>query len=100
LSGLSGNHGEMEDKRIVSGESYRIETTIAKNDHFNASTELHLRALRAGDRVIPWPLFQRYGSAASSAAGRRFHSSRRTRRRMRHSMWSFPKPWRKARSTI
>jgi hypothetical protein len=41
-----------EDKRVVQAQKYRIETTIAKNDHFKGSAELTLRALAAGERVI------------------------------------------------
>ena len=46
----------MEDKRAIAAESYKISTVIAKNDHFDASTTLKLRALHDGDRVIPLAL--------------------------------------------
>jgi hypothetical protein len=48
-SGLS-NSGE--DHRRVRATSYKIETTIAKNDHFTATTELAYDALATGDRVL------------------------------------------------
>jgi hypothetical protein len=45
-----------EDHRAVQAESYKIETAIARNDHFTATTTLRLKALAAGDRVIPLDL--------------------------------------------
>ena len=44
-----------ENKRSVAAESYKIDTTIAGNDKFNASTELHYKAMLA-DRVIQFSL--------------------------------------------
>jgi hypothetical protein len=41
-----------ENKRTVAADRYRIETTIAKNDHFTATTELEFHAVTEGDRVI------------------------------------------------
>ncbi len=41
-----------EDKRSVAAERYRIETTIARNDHFTASTLLTFKTLQPGERVI------------------------------------------------
>jgi hypothetical protein len=45
-----------ENKRVVEALSYRIETTIAKNDQFAASTHLRFKAVTAGDRVIKFGL--------------------------------------------
>src|SRR5207237_8899552 len=41
-----------EDKRIVSAQKYRIETTIGKNSHLTAVADFVLRAVTGGDRVI------------------------------------------------
>jgi peptidase M1-like protein len=48
----SGKASSDEDKRVVQAESYKIVTTIARNDHFTATTDLQFRALTGGDRVI------------------------------------------------
>jgi hypothetical protein len=48
--------GSDENKRIVEAQSYQIETTIAKNDLFTASTHLRFKAVTAGDRVIKFGL--------------------------------------------
>ena len=45
-----------ENKRVVEAQSYQIETTIAKNDLFTASTHLRFKAVTAGDRVIKFGL--------------------------------------------
>src|SRR5580700_1087650 len=45
-----------ENKRVVEALSYQIETTIAKNDRFTASTHLRFKAVTAGDRVIKFGL--------------------------------------------
>jgi hypothetical protein len=45
-----------ENKRVVEAVSYQIETTIAKNDQFTASTHLRFKAVTAGDRVIKFGL--------------------------------------------
>jgi hypothetical protein len=44
-----------ENNRAVQAVSYKIDTAIASNDHFNASTELHYTAVTA-DRVIKFSL--------------------------------------------
>src|SRR5262249_52031316 len=51
----SGKASSGENKRSVFAESYKIETAIAGNDKFNASTELHYKAVLA-DRVIQFSL--------------------------------------------
>ena len=41
-----------EDKRIVSAQKYRIETTVGKNDHLTAVADFEFRAVTDGDRVV------------------------------------------------
>jgi hypothetical protein len=45
-----------ENNRIVQADHYKIDTTIAKNDHFTASTEMQFHAVTDGDRVIKFSL--------------------------------------------
>jgi len=45
-----------ENNRVVQADHYKIDTTIAKNDHFTASTEVQFHAVTAGDRVIKFSL--------------------------------------------
>jgi hypothetical protein len=45
-----------ENNRTVQADAYKIDTTIAKNDHFAASTELQFHAVTDGDRVIKFSL--------------------------------------------
>ncbi|HEY1339903.1 MAG TPA: M1 family aminopeptidase [Bryobacteraceae bacterium] len=52
----NGRASSDEEKRAVEAESYRIETSIAKNDRFTASTTLRLHAVAGGDRVIKFGL--------------------------------------------
>jgi hypothetical protein len=42
-----------EDHRAVEAQGYKIETTIAKNDHLSATTTLRIKAVAGGDRVLP-----------------------------------------------
>lgn len=58
-----------EDTRTVQAEKYRIETSIAKNDHFTARTELELRAVSEGDRVIKLELLPSLRVTRVSAGG-------------------------------
>jgi hypothetical protein len=48
--------GSDENKRVVEAQSYQIETTIARNDLFTASTHVRFKAVTAGDRVIKFGL--------------------------------------------
>ena len=41
-----------ENNRTVQADRYKIETSIAKNDRFTATTELQFHAVTEGDRVI------------------------------------------------
>ncbi len=41
-----------EDKRMVSAQKYRIETTVGKNDHLTAVADFQFRAVADGDRVV------------------------------------------------
>jgi hypothetical protein len=50
LHNLSANSDE--NRRSVQADRYRIQTTIARNDHFTASTELQFHAVSEGDRVL------------------------------------------------
>jgi hypothetical protein len=50
-----GTASSAENKRAVQADSYKIETAIASNDHFTASTELGFTAAGA-DRVIKFAL--------------------------------------------
>jgi hypothetical protein len=45
-----------ENNRTVQADSYKIDTAIAKNDHFTATTELQFHAVTEGDRVIKFSL--------------------------------------------
>ena len=50
-----GQVSSSENKRSVQADSYKIETAIASNDHFTASTELQYTAVTA-DRVLRFAL--------------------------------------------
>ena len=52
----AGTASSAEDKRDVEVESYRIETTIARNDRFTASATVRFRAVTEGGRVIHFGL--------------------------------------------
>ena len=45
-----------ENRNMVQADHYQIDTTIAKNDHFTASTDLKFHAVTDGDRVIKFSL--------------------------------------------
>jgi hypothetical protein len=45
-----------EDKRVVSAQSYRIETTVGRNDHLTALADFHFRAVTTGDRIVNFDL--------------------------------------------
>jgi hypothetical protein len=45
-----------ENKRTVQADHYQIQTTIARNDHFTASTDVQFHAVTDGDRVIKFDL--------------------------------------------
>ncbi|HLK66571.1 MAG TPA: carboxypeptidase regulatory-like domain-containing protein [Bryobacteraceae bacterium] len=45
-----------EDHRVVKVDRYKIETVIAKNDHFTAAAEIHIQPITNGDRVIKFGL--------------------------------------------
>jgi hypothetical protein len=45
-----------ENHRAVAPEHYKIETTIAKNDHLAGAADCRFQSLRAGDRVIAFGL--------------------------------------------
>jgi hypothetical protein len=45
-----------ENNRVVQADHYKIDTAIAKNDRFAASTELQFHAMTGGDRVIKFSL--------------------------------------------
>jgi hypothetical protein len=42
-----------EDHRSVAAESYSVDTSIAKNDHVTGAATIRVRAVTAGDRVLP-----------------------------------------------
>jgi hypothetical protein len=50
-----GTASSGENKRAVRADSYKIETAIASNDHFTATTELKYTAVTA-DRVLRFAL--------------------------------------------
>jgi hypothetical protein len=66
----SGAANSDEDKRVVEAESYKIDTTIAKNDRFTASTVVRLHAVTEGDRVIHFGLLPTLRVAKVSIDGR------------------------------
>ena len=45
-----------ENVRTVEADRYKIETAIARNDHFTATTDLQFHAVTEGDRVIKFSL--------------------------------------------
>lgn len=51
-----GKASSDENKRVVEAESYRVETTIAKNDRFTASATVRFHVVNEGDRVIHFGL--------------------------------------------
>ncbi|HEX3747429.1 MAG TPA: M1 family aminopeptidase [Bryobacteraceae bacterium] len=54
---INGNTASSdENKNMVQADRYKIETTIARNDHFTASTELQFHAVTDGDRVVKFAL--------------------------------------------
>jgi hypothetical protein len=58
-----------EDKRAVQAESYKIETTIAGNDHVTAAAEFHFKAVRAGERIVKFGLLPNLRVASVKAGG-------------------------------
>jgi Peptidase family M1 domain len=58
-----------ENKRSVESQSYKISTTITKADHLVATTEIHLRAVTEGDRVIKLALLPNLRVTRASADG-------------------------------
>jgi hypothetical protein len=52
----SGKARSDEDKRVVAVEGYRIETTIQGNEDLSAKTEIRIRTLEDGNRVIRFGL--------------------------------------------
>jgi hypothetical protein len=58
-----------ENNRIVEAESYKIDTTIAKNDHFTATTEIQFHAVTDGDRVIKFDLLPNLRVSRVSSGG-------------------------------
>jgi len=65
-----GTASSSEDHRTVEAESYRIETAIARNDHFSASTRLKFKAVAEGDRVVKFGLLPYLRVTRVSADGR------------------------------
>jgi hypothetical protein len=45
-----------QNNRTVQADHYKIDTAIARNDHFTATTELQFHAVTDGDRVIKFSL--------------------------------------------
>jgi hypothetical protein len=68
IQGYTANSDE--DKRVVEAESYRISTTIAKNDRVAGTAELHVRAVTNGDRVIKLALLPNLRVTRVSSDGR------------------------------
>jgi hypothetical protein len=52
----AGNASSMEDKRAISVEHYKVETTIGKNDHLAATCDMKIKALVSGSRVLRFAL--------------------------------------------
>ena len=65
-----GKASSSQDLRVVGAERYRIETVIAKNDHFTATAEIHFRAVTNGDRVIKFGLLPSLRVTRVSSGGR------------------------------
>jgi hypothetical protein len=58
-----------ENNRTVQADRYKIETAIAKNDHFTATTELQFHAVTEGDRVIKFSLLPTLRVAKVTSGG-------------------------------
>jgi Peptidase family M1 domain len=58
-----------ENKRVVQAIHYKIETAIAKNDHFTATSELQFQAVTDGDRVIKFSLLPNLRVTRVSSGG-------------------------------
>jgi len=58
-----------ENNRIVQADQYKIETTIAKNDHFTATTTIDFHAVTDGDRVIKLALLPNLRVTRVTSAG-------------------------------
>jgi hypothetical protein len=58
-----------ENNRTVQADQYKIETTIARNDHFNASTDMQFHAVTDGDRVIKFSLLRNLRVERVSSGG-------------------------------
>jgi hypothetical protein len=58
-----------QNNRTVQADSYKIDTAIAKNDHFTASTELQFHAVTDGDRVIKFSLLRNLRVERVSSGG-------------------------------
>jgi hypothetical protein len=65
-----GSASSSEDHRVVSAESYRIETTIERNDHFTATTQVKFKAVTDGDRVVKFGLLPYLRVTRVSSGGR------------------------------
>ncbi len=65
-----GKASSDEDDRVVRADRYRIETVIAKNDHFTATSEIHVHAVTNGDRVIKFGLLPSLRVTRVSSGGR------------------------------
>jgi hypothetical protein len=76
-----------ENNRIVQADHYKIDTTIAKNDHFTASTEMQFHAVTDGDRVIKFSLVPNLRVGRVSTAGRTWLSFRKRRKKTPVFLW-------------
>ena len=56
LGRLQGEANVSDDKRVVEASGYKIETSIAKNDHISANAEVRFRATAPGERVVKFGL--------------------------------------------
>ena len=65
-----GTASSDEDHRTVAAESYRIETTIEKNDHFSATTLVKFKPVNEGDRIIKFGLLPYLRVTRVSSGGR------------------------------
>jgi len=89
-----------EEKRVVSPQKYRIETSIARNDHLTAVADFRFRAVSNGDRLVSFDLLPSLRVTRVTLDGQiEAASSRRTAEPTAASTSSCPSRWRRDAST-
>ncbi|MGB9456458.1 MAG: M1 family aminopeptidase [Bryobacteraceae bacterium] len=63
-------YSSSEDKRVIATEHYEMDVHVGRNDHLSGKTTLRFRAMRDGDRVIPFSLLPSLRVSAASLDGK------------------------------